>query len=128
MRLREKTVRSHAQFNAAKSKVPGSTSIMTTESMQPQPEQGPAPDNGQVQSRGHRRRRRRRKNKSNQQAGTQPQQMQAAPQSQQEGPPHPAPHNPVHHHQGNKKKKFFQKPSSGQAKPGNSISGGSKAS
>ena len=41
---------------------------MTTEPTQPQPEQGPAPDNGQVQSQGHRRRRRRRKNKSSQQA------------------------------------------------------------
>jgi hypothetical protein len=97
---------------------------MTTESMQPQPEQGPAPDNGQVQSRGHRRRRRRRKNKSNQQAATQGQPMQAAPQSQPEGPPQPAPHKPVHQHQGHKKKKFFQKPSSSQAQPGNSISGG----
>ena len=57
------------QFKQAKSNAPGSTRIMTTEPTQPQSEQGPAPDNGQVQSHGHRRRRRRRKNKSNQQAG-----------------------------------------------------------
>ena len=56
---------------------------MTTEPTQPQPEQGPAPDNGQVQSHGHRRRRRRRKNKSSQQAGMQqPQQSAGAPQMQ----------------------------------------------
>jgi hypothetical protein len=40
---------------------------MTTELTQPQPEVGPAPDNGQAPSQGHRRRRRRRKNKSSQQ-------------------------------------------------------------
>ena len=91
--------------------------IMTTESTQPQPEQGPAPDNGQVQSRGHRRRRRRRKNKSNQQPAMQGQQMQGQPQPQAEAPaqaapPQSAPPRPVHHHQqhqNRKKKKFFQK-------------------
>jgi hypothetical protein len=96
---------------------------MTTESMQPQPEQGPAPDNGQVQPRGHRRRRRRRKNKSNQQAGMPNQQLPGAPQPQPEGSPQPALHKPVHQHQNNRKKKFFQKPSPVAAQPGNSISG-----
>ena len=54
----------HAHRNALKA--PGSKRIMTTEPTQPQLEQGPPPDNGQVQSQGHRRRRRRRKNKSGQ--------------------------------------------------------------
>ncbi len=97
---------------------------MTTEPTQPQPEQGPPPDNGQVQSHGHRRRRRRRKNKSGQQAGMQPQQpqgqMQDSPQMQAS---HPAQHRPAHQHQGRKKKKFFQKTSAPQSQPGNSISG-----
>jgi hypothetical protein len=101
---------------------------MTTESMQPQPEQGPAPDNGQVQPRGHRRRRRRRKNKSSQQAAMQPQQLQGQPQLQSDAPPQSppqqaAPPRSVHQHQGRKKKKFFQKPQGPQAQPGNSISG-----
>ncbi len=100
---------------------------MTTESMQPQPEQGPAPDNGQVQPRGHRRRRRRRKNKSSQQAAMQAQQMQGQPQQQAEAPqqaapPQSAPPKPVHQHQNRKKKKFFQKPQGPQTQPGNSIS------
>ena len=99
---------------------------MTTESMQPPPEQGPAPDNGQAQPRGHRRRRRRRKNKSNQPAAMQPQQMHGAPQPQPEGPPQPAAHKPVHQHQNHKKKKFFQKSSPAQAQPGNSTSGSSQ--
>jgi hypothetical protein len=107
-----------AQFNATESNAPGSTRIMTTESTQPQPEQGAAPDNGQVQSRGHRRRRRRRKNKSGQQAGMQGQaaqpQMQAPPAAPQAHaqPPH------QHQGQGRKKKKFFQK-NSQPAQPGN---------
>jgi hypothetical protein len=100
---------------------------MTIESTQPQPEQGSAPDNGQVQSRGHRRRRRRRKNKGSQQgAQGQPMQGQAQPQMQS---PAPAPPPPQHHHQnqghqgqGRKKKKFFQKNSAPPAQPGNSIS------
>ncbi|SPE28862.1 conserved hypothetical protein [Candidatus Sulfotelmatomonas gaucii] len=104
---------------------------MTTESMQPQPEQGPAPDNGQVQQRGHRRRRRRRKNKSNQQPAMQGQQMQGQQQPQAEAPAQAppsqsAPPRPVHHHQqhqNRKKKKFFQKSLGPQAQPGNSISG-----
>jgi len=105
---------------------------MTIESTQPQPEQGPAPDNGQVQSRGHRRRRRRRKNKSSQQAGmpTQPMQGQSQPQMQAPPPAPPAP--PQAHHQnhqnqgrGRKKKKFFQK-NSQPGQPGNSISGSSQ--
>ncbi len=97
---------------------------MTTETTQPQPEQGPAPDNGQVQSRGHRRRRRRRKNKSNQQAAMQqPQQSQGTPQMQTEAPVQAAPQRPVHQHQNRKKKKFFQKPSAPAHQPGNSISG-----
>jgi hypothetical protein len=85
---------------------------MTTELTQPQPEVGPAPDNGQGQSQGHRRRRRRRKNKPSQQ-GAQPQQ----PQMQQPAPP-PQPKQPVQH-QGRKKKKFFQKAQ--PAQPGNSV-------
>jgi hypothetical protein len=96
---------------------------MTTESTQPQPELGPAPDNGQVQSQGHRRRRRRRKNKSSQQ-GAQPNQ----PAAQQAQPQQPAPAQPahpksVHQNQGRKKKKFFQKTSGPQPSPGNSVSG-----
>lgn len=91
---------------------------MTTEPTQPQPEMGPAPDNGQVQSQGHRRRRRRRKNKSSQQA---PQAQQ--PQMQQPGQPpqpKPAPQH-QHQHQGRKKKKFFQKSPPQPLQPGNSI-------
>ena len=96
---------------------------MTTESTQPQPELGPAPDNGQVQSQGHRRRRRRRKNKSSQQ-GT-PQNQAAAPV---QAPPQPqaAHHKPAHQSQGRKKKKFFQKNSGPQQSPGNSVSGPSQ--
>jgi len=99
---------------------------MTIESPQPQPELGPAPDNGQVQSRGHRRRRRRRKNKSGQQAGmaAQPVSGLAQPQVQAPPPPQSAPAQQTHHHshgQSRKKKKFFQKnPPPGQ--PGNSVS------
>jgi len=98
------------------------------ETTQPQPEQGPASDSGQVQSRGHRRRRRRRKNKSNQQGGMQsqpPQQPQGQPQMQSDAPPQQgAPPKQVHHHhQGRKKKKFFQKSQAPQAQPGNSIGG-----
>ena len=100
---------------------------MTTEPTQPQPEQGPPPDNGQVQSQGHRRRRRRRKNKSSQQAGMQAQQphgqVQEQPQMQAPHLPQPAAPKPVHHHQSRKKKKFFQKNSAPPAQPGNSISG-----
>ncbi len=84
---------------------------MTTESTQPQPELGPAPDNGQVQSPGHRRRRRRRKNKSSQQGA--PQNQQAQPQSAQQ--------KPAHQVQGRKKKKFFQKNQAQQPQPGNSL-------
>jgi hypothetical protein len=89
---------------------------MTTESTQPQPELGPAPDNGQVQSQGHRRRRRRRKNKSSQQGAPQNQQ----PQQSQPQPAHP---KPAHQSQGRKKKKFFQKNQGSQAQPGNSVGG-----
>jgi len=96
---------------------------MTTEPTQPQPEQGPPPDNGQVQSHGHRRRRRRRKNKSSQQAGMQAQPPQGQPQMQAPPPMQPAQQKPMHHHQGRKKKKFFQKQQAPQAQPGNSISG-----
>jgi hypothetical protein len=103
---------------------------MTTESTQTPQEQGPAPDNGQAQSRGHRRRRRRRKNKSSQQGGmpqAQPVQGQAPqPQMQNQAPAPPAPPKPPQqHHQGHgrKKKKFFQKNSAPPAQPGNSISG-----
>ncbi|HTW78298.1 MAG TPA: hypothetical protein VME23_02020 [Terracidiphilus sp.] len=94
---------------------------MTTESTQPQPELGPAPDNGPVQSQGHRRRRRRRKNKGAQQLAMpnqpQPQQAQPLPQPQPQMQQRP----PQQHqgHQGRKKKKFF--PKNSQAQPGNSI-------
>ena len=64
---------------------------MTTEPTQPQPEQGPTPDNGQVQSQGHRRRRRRRKNKSSQQGAMQPPQAQGQPQPQMQGQPQAPP-------------------------------------
>ena len=98
---------------------------MTTEPTQPQSEQGPSPDNGQVQSHGHRRRRRRRKNKSSQQAGVQAQQpqgqMQDSPPQQAPHQSHPPQHKPQHQHQGRKKKKFFQKGSQPQPSPGNSI-------
>jgi len=101
---------------------------MTTESTQPQPELGPAPDNGQVQSQGHRRRRRRRKNKSSQPGAPQnhqaPQQAQPQPQMQAPQPAHP---RPAHqNNQGRKKKKFFQKGSGPQMSPGNSVSGPSQ--
>ena len=96
---------------------------MTTETIQPQPESGPASDNGQVQSQGHRRRRRRRKNKSGQQpAQPQPPQMQQPPP--QPAQPKPAPqhqHQHQHQHQGRKKKKFFQKPQPQSSQPGNSV-------
>jgi len=97
---------------------------MTIESTPPPQEMGPAPDNGSVQSQGHRRRRRRRKNKSSQQGAPQVQQAQMAsppPQPPQPVQPRPA---PVHQNQGRKKKKFFQKGSSSAAaaQPGNSIS------
>jgi hypothetical protein len=95
---------------------------MTTETIQPQPESGPASDNGQVQSQGHRRRRRRRKNKSGQQPA-QPQQPQMQqPQQQQPQQPKPAnQHQHQHQHQGRKKKKFFQKPQPQASQPGNSM-------
>jgi hypothetical protein len=101
---------------------------MTTDSTQPQPELGPAQANGQGQSQGHRRRRRRRKNKSSQPGVAQAQQAQqpqaspapAQPQASQ-GPPRQA--QPGHQGQGRKKKKFFQKGSSAQAQPGNSMNG-----
>jgi len=102
---------------------------MTTESTQPQPELGPVPDNGQVQSQGHRRRRRRRKNKTSQQGAPQGQQPvqqsqpQALPPPQQQLPPPPVQQKPLHQNQGRKKKKFFQKTQAPPASPGNSISG-----
>jgi hypothetical protein len=93
---------------------------MTTESTQPQPELGPAPDHGQVQSQGHRRHRRRRKNKSTQQGVPQNHQaQQVQPQPQMQAPPP----KPVHPGQGRKKKKFFQKSGPAQQSPGNSIGG-----
>jgi hypothetical protein len=100
---------------------------MTTEPTLSQPEQGPIPDNGQVQSQGHRRRRRRRKNKSSQQAAMQSQAMQAPlpmppPQAAPPAPPQADPPKPVHQHQSRKKKKFFQKAQAPAAQPGNSIS------
>jgi hypothetical protein len=95
---------------------------MTTESTQPQPELGPAPDNGQVQSQGHRRRRRRRKNKSSQQGAPQnhqAQQTQPQPQMQASQPGHA---KPAHPSQGRKKKKFFPK-NAGQQPLGNNGGG-----
>jgi hypothetical protein len=103
---------------------------MTTELTQPQPEVGPAPDNGQAPSQGHRRRRRRRKNKSSQQGAPQAQQ---APMQQQPQPPPQAPMQPPpqkqaqqHQNQPRKKKKFFQKNQGPPPQPGNSINGGSQ--
>ncbi len=99
---------------------------MTTESTTPQSDLGPASDNGQMPSQGHRRRRRRRKNKSSQQSSPQAQQA-AVPQQPQAAPPLPQQPRPVplQQNQGRKKKKFFQKGSAPapQASPGNSING-----
>jgi hypothetical protein len=94
---------------------------MTTESTQPQPELGPAPDNGPVQSQGHRRRRRRRKNKSNQQGA--PQNQQAQPGQAQAQNHQPAHAHKPHQGQGRRKKKFFQKSAGPPPSPGNSING-----
>jgi hypothetical protein len=92
---------------------------MTTESTQPQPELGPAPDNGPAQSQGHRRRRRRRKNKSSQQGAPQNQQaQQAQPQPQAQPTAHP---KAAHQGQSRRKKKFFQKNSGPSPSPGNSV-------
>ena len=95
---------------------------MTTESTQPQPELGPAPDNGPAQSQGHRRRRRRRKNKGAQPAAMQNQQPQQG-QPQQQPQPQMQQRPPQQHqgHQGRKKKKFFQMNSQSQPQPGNNI-------
>jgi len=95
---------------------------MTTDITQPPSELGPASDNGQVQSQGHRRRRRRRKNKSGQQPAQHPQQ----PQMQQPPQPKPKPANQhsqqhQHQHQGRKKKKFFQKTQAQPSQPGNGM-------
>ncbi|MGA3160056.1 MAG: response regulator [Terracidiphilus sp.] len=111
---------------------------MTTELTQPQTELGPAPENTQGQTQGHRRRRRRRKNKSSQAAGAVPAQQalqaqkpQAVPPVQPQRPPakhkqastHQGGHQGGHQHQERKKKKkFFQKSSAPAAQPGNSIS------
>ena len=101
---------------------------MTTEPTLPQLEQGPIPENPQVQSQGHRRRRRRRKNKSSQQAAMQGQPQLAQPPMQppappQATPPQAAPPKPAHQRQGRKKKKFFEKSQALAAQPGNSIAG-----
>ncbi len=100
---------------------------MTTEPTLPQPEQGPVPENPQVQSQGHRRRRRRRKNKSSQQAAMQgqPQLVQPPmqPQMPPPVPPQAAPPKPAHQRQSRKKKKFFEKSQAPAAQPGNSVSG-----
>jgi hypothetical protein len=102
---------------------------MTTELTQPQPEVGPAPDNGQAPSQGHRRRRRRRKNKSSQQNGQPQAQAQAQPQQQpvqqQQPPPpqQPSQQKQAQQQPPRKKKKFFQKNSAPPAQPGNSIAG-----
>jgi hypothetical protein len=109
----------------ARHRITSGSKRMTTESTQPQPELGPAPDNGPVQSHGHRRRRRRRKNKGAQQGAMQNQQPQQG-QPPQQPPPPPSQMQqrpPQQHqgHQGRKKKKFFQKGSQPQQSPGNSI-------
>ncbi len=100
---------------------------MTTESMQPQPELGPAAGNVPAQPQGHRRRRRRRKNKSTQQGAVQPQAQQQAqqptPQSAPPAPPPPRP-APVQQRDSRKKKKFFQKAQAPAQQPGNSIAQG----
>jgi Uroporphyrinogen-III decarboxylase len=109
---------------------------MTTETTQPQPEMGPASDNGQASqasTQAHRRRRRRRKNRSNQQnpqQGQQPQvqaqQTQPAPAQPQAQAPQPPPQQKQgrqHQNQPRKKKKFFQKGSSQQSQPGNNAGG-----
>ena len=101
---------------------------MTTELTQPQPEVGPAPDNGQAPSQGHRRRRRRRKNKSSQQGAPQAQQtpVQQQPQQPPQAPQQPPPQQKQaqqHQNQPRKKKKFFQKNSAPPPQPGNSING-----
>jgi hypothetical protein len=105
---------------------------MTTETTQPQPEMGPAPDNGQASQAptpGHRRRRRRRKNRSSQQNAQQgqppqmqqPQQAVPPPQPQAPQPPQHR-QNQQHQNQPRKKKKFFQKNAGPPPQPGNSIS------
>ena len=104
---------------------------MTTELTQPQPEVGPAPDNGQAPSQGHRRRRRRRKNKSSQQGAPQAQQtpVQQQPQQPPQAPQQPPPQQKQaqqHQNQPRKKKKFFQKNSAPPPQPGNSINGSSQ--
>jgi hypothetical protein len=108
---------------------------MTTDSTQPQPELGPATDNGPGQSQGHRRRRRRRKNKSSQQQGGPPNQQAQQPQPQSQPQPqgqHPPAHVKQQHQgqgggqgqgQGRRKKKFFQKSAGPPPSPGNSING-----
>jgi hypothetical protein len=96
---------------------------MTTETTQPQLEQGPPADTGPVQPQEHRRRRRRRrKNKSSQQGAVPAQQAQGQPQMQAPAPPQPAPPKQAHQHQNRKKKRFFQKQQAPAAQPGNSIS------
>jgi hypothetical protein len=100
---------------------------MTTDSTQPQPELGSAPDIGQVQSQGHRRRRRRRKNKTNQPGSPQSQQAQQGPsQGPAKGQAQP-PSRPKQQHQGQgqgrRKKKFFQKSAGPPPSPGNSVNG-----
>jgi hypothetical protein len=92
-------------------------------------EMGPAPDNGPVQSQGHRRRRRRRKNKSQQAAGQangQPLPMQSPVQQARPAAPQQQHNqgqgqNQGQGRQGRKKKKFFQKNGAQQAQPGNSV-------
>jgi hypothetical protein len=100
---------------------------MMTESTQPQPELGPASDNGQVQSQGHRRRRRRRKNKSNQQNSAQNQQAQQSQPQPAQAAGHAKQqhqnHGQGHQGQGRRKKKFFQKSGGPPPSPGNSING-----
>jgi hypothetical protein len=109
---------------------------MMTEATPPPMESGPAPDNGSVQSQGHRRRRRRRKNKSQQQAGApingqvngqaggQAPQMQAPPQARPAATQQNLGQNQGQNQGrqgGRKKKKFFPKNGGHQAQPGNNL-------
>ncbi len=107
-RSKRLNVAEHLNPMQQRATVPGSTR-MTTELTQPQPEMGPAPDNGQVPSQGHRRRRRRRKNKSSQQNAPQAQQpqIQQPPQQQpqMQAPPPPQQKQPQQHQNQPRKKK-----------------------
>ena len=101
---------------------------MTTETTPPQTEVGPAPDNGQVPSQGHRRRRRRRKNKiaasrTRRRPSSPRQQLSRSSPSSRPAATPPAKGRPrtAPEPGPRKKKKFFQKSSAPPAQPGNGI-------